>query len=256
MRFLYDKNRVYEITSGYLEKESFRKYAHKGIDLKMEVGTPLHSPVEGRVSRIADFGNENAGKTLFIETDDHQTLVLGHLSKFNVSEGDTITIGQKIAESGNTGHVVGNGHLHIGLKNPNGEFIDPSLIEQDFQEVTKTVLENGVVDIDNTMSAMGGFREIGQYLRDLKTEGFFMATFDKTPSEFFFGWIGDMLKGGLHFLLENDETFMIIPAVIFMFGTFFVGRNKYTKWIIPLWFMYFVSSILTQTTGLMEWLEE
>jgi hypothetical protein len=108
--------------------------------------------------------------------------------------------------------------------------------------------------IANTKDAVQNTNDFMDYIHSLRTDGFFVATFDKTPKEFFFGWIGSALKHGLHFILENDEAFLIIPAVVLMFILFFVGKNKFTKWIIPLWFIYFVTSVLTQATGLMEWL--
>jgi hypothetical protein len=108
--------------------------------------------------------------------------------------------------------------------------------------------------IANTKDAVQNTNDFMDYIHSLRTDGFFVATFDKTPKEFFFGWIGSALKHGLQFILENDEAFLIIPAVVLMFILFFVGKNKFTKWIIPLWFIYFVTSVLTQATGLMEWL--
>lgn len=101
------------------------------------------------------------------------------------------------------------------------------------------------------VSETKGFME---YIHQLKADGFFMATFDKTPKEFFFGWIGHALKDGLHFILENDEFFLILPAIIIMFATFLIGKNKFSKFVIPLWVAYFITTILTQTSGLMDWL--
>lgn len=144
--------------------------------------------------------------------------------------------------------------MHIGLKDANGKFIDPSHIEQKFQAVAREVSEKG------GKGFLGGtvdtYRDFMDYIHALKTEGFFMATFDKTPKEFFFGWLGDASKSVLGFILENDEAFLVIPAVAIMFLTFLIGKNKYTKWIVPLWVGYFVTAILTQATGLLAWLEK
>lgn len=242
--------RMYEVTSDFLQKESFRSHPHSGIDLRMGVGTDLYSPVHGIVKKVVDYGNENIGKGVFIETQDHQTVILGHLSSIEVKKGAVLQIGDKIGLSGNTGNVVGNGHLHIGLKDASGHIINPIKIEGAFQEVAKNhVVHKGVIG-----STVGAYTDFMSYIHDLKTEGFFMATFDKTPSEFFFGWLEDGLKGALHFILENDEGFFILPAMAIMFLTFLIGKNKYTKWTLPLWLAYFASSILTQTTGLMDWL--
>jgi murein DD-endopeptidase MepM/ murein hydrolase activator NlpD len=46
-----------------------------------------------------------------------------HLSEFNVKEGDSVTKGQLIGKSGDTGYVVG-AHLHLSVK-IGGVSIDP-----------------------------------------------------------------------------------------------------------------------------------
>lgn len=121
----------------------------------------------------------------------------------------------------------------------------------------KFTLTNGILQnidplhINDTVNKVDSFTT---YLHDLKTEGFFLATFDKTPSDFFFGWLLHGLKEIGHFILANDEAFIIIPALVIMFATFFIGRNKFTKFIVPLWFMYFITSLLSETTGLLNWL--
>jgi len=253
--------RVYEITSNYLQQESFRTYPHLGIDLKMAVGEKLYSPVEGIVSKIVDYGSNNIGKGVFIKTPDNETVILGHLSKIDVKEGMAISLGDKLGLSGNTGNVIGNGHLHIGLKDATGQFINPSKVEQSLQEVAKGMTDNhlgilGKVVQKKSEGSLDKYGDFMDYIHELRTDGFFMATFGKSPTEFFFGWIGDALKTATEFILLNDEAFLIIPAIAIMFITFFIGKNKLTKWILPLWVIYFLSSVLTQATGLLEWLAE
>lgn len=113
--------------------------------------------------------------------------------------------------------------------------------------------------IDNLVlgNAVTSTSEFMDYIYNLKTKGIFMATFNKTPTDFLFGWVwslGDIVRHSLHFVFENDEAFFIIPSIIILFATFLVGRNRFSKFTIPLWFIYFVSSVLTQTTGLLDWL--
>jgi hypothetical protein len=121
----------YPITSRFLEQESFRKSGHKGIDFLFENGTELRSICNGKISKLADYGNANIGKGAFVKCEDGNTMIFGHLSKFtdNLKVGDIIHAGELIGFSGNSGHVVGeNGgyHLHFGMKNGDGKFIDPS----------------------------------------------------------------------------------------------------------------------------------
>lgn len=115
---------TYRITSRFLEKEPFRSHPHTGYDFAMPEGTPIRSIKDGIV-HLADYGNQNAGKTIFVQWEDGKTAIYGHLSKFAVKEGQYVKAGDLIGYSGNTGHSTGS-HLHFGLKGENGQFIDPS----------------------------------------------------------------------------------------------------------------------------------
>ncbi len=54
------------------------------------------------------------------------TVIYAHLNKYIVNIGDFIAKGQKIALSGNTGQSTGP-HLHIGIKNSSGDYINPEI---------------------------------------------------------------------------------------------------------------------------------
>lgn len=49
-----------------------------------------------------------------------------HCKKIYVKEGDKITQGQQIGETGSTGNVTGP-HLHFEIRK-NNEYVDPDLI--------------------------------------------------------------------------------------------------------------------------------
>jgi hypothetical protein len=150
------------------------------------------------------------------------------------------------------------------LKDSQGHFINPSKIEENFQLVAKEMGDSGhhhLGILGLGLSKMNDDRGFMDYIHDLKAEGFFYATFGKTMKDMILDSLKDLWymildgqKHGLHFVLENDEGFLIIPAVVIIFATFLIGRNKFSKWIIPLWLAYFVSSVLTHTSGLMDWL--
>lgn len=135
------------ISSPFQAKESFRDHTHNGVDIPLEESTPLKAISEG-VIRLADYGDKNAGKTVFLETD-QGTFIYGHLSEFLVRDGQRVAEGQTIALSGNTGHVIGKGHLHLGLKDDAGNYIDPSsYADQVFESKTwlERFLDNGQID--------------------------------------------------------------------------------------------------------------
>lgn len=148
----------YKITSQFHATESFREGAHKGIDFAMKEGTDLKAVAEG-IIRIKDYGNVNAGKTVFIDTADGKTFIYGHLKDFAVNNGQQVKVGDLIGHSGNTGASTG-AHLHFGVK-VDGEFADPSayvpLIQKmnELKEVAFTQMN--VADIFN--EAMQQFSE-------------------------------------------------------------------------------------------------
>lgn len=113
------------LTGKYLEIADVRGgIPHHGIDLAMQEGTTLRSVVDGTV-RLADYGTQNAGKTVMIEGDNGNTYIYGHLHDFVAKNGQHVRIGDVIGHSGNTGHSTAE-HLHFGMKNPQGYWVDPT----------------------------------------------------------------------------------------------------------------------------------
>ncbi len=96
----------------------FRKSmgGHSGTDFKAKVGTPIYSGFSGKVTRT----NWNVRANGYCVEIDHpklgiKTLYL-HLSRVKVKPGQTIRVGQQIAESGNTGRTFAP-HLHYEIQN-------------------------------------------------------------------------------------------------------------------------------------------
>ncbi len=138
---------VFRITSKFGQQESFRKSAHKGIDLAMPEGTDLYSPVKGCVSEVFNYGSSNAGLGLKVKMENGQELIFCHMSKVSVSKGEMIHVGERLGFSGNTGESLG-AHLHLGLKSPSGEWLDPSLYERMFQKVYAMAQKGQMVATD------------------------------------------------------------------------------------------------------------
>jgi len=95
---------------------------HNGIDFACPVGTPVYS-VESGVVIVAAY-DSTAGNYLKIE---HENLVSKylHLKDILVTEGETVSRGQLIAYSGDTGAVTG-AHLHFAMQDlPSMEYVNP-----------------------------------------------------------------------------------------------------------------------------------
>lgn len=106
---------------------------HNGMDLSVPVGTPVYAAADGRVVICKD-NPGGYGYYLSIQHDKNYYTVYGHLSKWLVSNGQTVRAGQKIALSGNTGRSTGP-HLHFEVlkdaplvKNLGGVPVDPRQI--------------------------------------------------------------------------------------------------------------------------------
>lgn len=96
---------------------------HKGTDIPIPEGTPVHAAGDGTVTS-AHFSS-TAGNMVIIQHANGVLTKYFHNSRLLVSAGDTVTAGQVIALSGNTGNSTGP-HLHFEFW-VNGRVVDPRL---------------------------------------------------------------------------------------------------------------------------------
>ncbi|MCX8997805.1 M23 family metallopeptidase [Rhizobiaceae bacterium BDR2-2] len=98
-----------------------RPALHAGIDFRSEIGAAVRASGTGRVITAGYSG----GYGNMVEIDHGQGITsrYGHLSRISVSEGQTVSTGQKIGEAGNTGRSTGP-HLHYEVRR-NGTAVDP-----------------------------------------------------------------------------------------------------------------------------------
>jgi murein DD-endopeptidase MepM/ murein hydrolase activator NlpD len=94
---------------------------HQGIDLPVPVGTPVHAADGGRVAIAGPMGGY--GNYICVQHSASLSTCYGHLSSIGVSVGATVSKGQVIAQSGNTGNSTGP-HLHFEVR-INGSAVDP-----------------------------------------------------------------------------------------------------------------------------------
>ena len=85
---------------------------HKGVDWATPTGTAVVASSGGVVTK-AGWGS-GYGYVVYIQHPDGKVTRYGHLSKVLVSAGDSVSQGQKIALSGNTGVSTGP-HLHFEI---------------------------------------------------------------------------------------------------------------------------------------------
>ena len=117
------------ISGGWLTSNFGRRKAptrgasrnHKGIDWATPVGTAVMASSAGTVAK-AGWGS-GYGYVVYINHADGRQTRYGHLSKVLVSPGQTVSQGQKIALSGNTGVSTGP-HVHFEIL-VNGTQVNP-----------------------------------------------------------------------------------------------------------------------------------
>ena len=94
---------------------------HKGVDWATPTGTAVVASSSGVVTR-AGWGS-GYGYCVYLRHPDGRETRYGHLSKVLVSVGQSVSQGQKIALSGNTG-VSSGPHLHFEIL-VNGSQVNP-----------------------------------------------------------------------------------------------------------------------------------
>ncbi|WP_235041599.1 peptidoglycan DD-metalloendopeptidase family protein [Vreelandella profundi] len=97
----FNPNRKHPITG--------RVSPHNGTDFAMPIGTPVLAPANGRVERVSN--HPAAGRYIVVRHDNGYRTRYLHLSRQLVNQGDRVTMGERIALSGNTGRSTGP-HLH------------------------------------------------------------------------------------------------------------------------------------------------
>ncbi len=124
------KDVSYELSSKFgLRFNPFKKKQefHKGIDIKVPSNTSLYAPMDGKIVFV---GNKKGyGKTIVIRKKE-EIFLFAHLSEILVKVNDSITKGQIIGKTGNTGFSTGP-HLHLEYKK-NFKNVDPLTIFSDF----------------------------------------------------------------------------------------------------------------------------
>lgn len=89
---------------------------YPAIDLRTPTGTPARAVRAGTVTRINDSA---CGRGISLAGTDGATYNYCHFSSWSVSTGSTVSPGQQIGLTGNTGRSSGP-HLHLQIRTPDG----------------------------------------------------------------------------------------------------------------------------------------
>jgi murein DD-endopeptidase MepM/ murein hydrolase activator NlpD len=99
---------------------------HSGVDIARPSGTPIVAPADGVVVLATETPFSLEGYLLIIDHGMGLNSAFLHLSRIDVTIGDVVERGQRIAAIGSSGRATGP-HLHWGMKWEN-ERIDPRFL--------------------------------------------------------------------------------------------------------------------------------
>lgn len=97
---------------------------HSGMDIAAATGTPVQSPLAGKVIDTGDYFF--AGRSVWVDHGGGLLSLLCHLSEIRCQVGDAVAASQVLALVGATGRVTGP-HLHWGVC-MNTAMVDPALL--------------------------------------------------------------------------------------------------------------------------------
>ncbi|MGW6390481.1 M23 family metallopeptidase [Streptomyces sp. NPDC055103] len=103
----------YVFTGYYGQRGSWSKGYHTGQDFAVPTGTTVRSVGPGRV--VSSGYNRSYGYEVVIRHPDGRYTQYAHLSRIDVSPGQSVSAGQRIARSGKSGRVTGP-HLHFEVR--------------------------------------------------------------------------------------------------------------------------------------------
>jgi len=91
---------------------------HNGVDFRAAIGTPVKAAMSGVVSGVGNTdlisGCYSYGKWVMVDHPNGLSTLYAHFSLPSVTKGQSVSTGQIIGYSGNTGYTTGP-HLHFGV---------------------------------------------------------------------------------------------------------------------------------------------
>jgi murein DD-endopeptidase MepM/ murein hydrolase activator NlpD len=111
----------YRLTSGFGPRWGTM---HAGVDFAAPLGTPEKAVMAGTV--VVAGPVSGFGQAVYIQHDNGDVTVYGHMRTILVSTGERVAAGQVIAELGSEGQSTGpHLHLEVHLGGINGQKVDP-----------------------------------------------------------------------------------------------------------------------------------
>lgn len=120
LRYPLDNVRItqYFGNTAFAAAGAYNGKGHNGVDFAAPIGTPLKASLSGTVLATGNTdtvkGCYSFGKWVMIKHGNGLNTMYAHLSQINVTTGQSVSTGQVIGYSGETGYATGP-HLHFGV---------------------------------------------------------------------------------------------------------------------------------------------
>ena len=98
-------------------------FYHYGVDLEAAEGTPVYAAADGTVT-AAEY-EAAYGYHVVLTHDGGETSLYGHMKDLSVTEGQTVSAGDCLGTSGQSGFATGP-HLHFEIRDASGAAVDPT----------------------------------------------------------------------------------------------------------------------------------
>lgn len=126
---------------------------HEGMDFKTPIGTTVTTPRAGRVTQV-NWNHAANGNCVEVRYGDGTEAKFLHLNETLVAAGESVTAGQVIGRSGNTGRSTG-AHLHYQIERA-GRVVDPiayhGTLRREIQPDARPQFEGIVEGFDSQLS--------------------------------------------------------------------------------------------------------
>lgn len=140
MRFPVD-NPV--ITQGYQANKNlfgYGPFGHTGVDLRASIGTPIRAVHTGTVSGVGIDPSYVGGMYVIVSGPGGYKAYTGHMSRIDVKYGQSVSEGQLIGLSGDTGFTTGP-HVHFQVRDASGNLVNPLSLITNNQGAEMTTLQ-------------------------------------------------------------------------------------------------------------------
>jgi len=114
----------FKITAGFMAPAYKKQFGsdHTGVDYGAKTGTPITSPIDGKVTDVGY--NSTSGNYVEVRDATGRTHRFQHMSRALVKPGDSVSVGMQLGTVGATGKATGP-HVHYSVKQ-NGKFTNPN----------------------------------------------------------------------------------------------------------------------------------